>query len=93
MCRALPSPSSCRCSGMHPVGSLLVPRSRREGSRPSSSVQRTVGNHYLLRKHFAIDGTTALRISQTAREVAAKVLGESERKLPSRRNWLGASLK
>ncbi len=27
-------------------------------------------------KHFAIDGTTALRISQTARDVATKVLGE-----------------
>lgn len=27
-------------------------------------------------KYFAIDGTTALRISQTAREVATKVLGE-----------------
>ncbi len=26
-------------------------------------------------KHFAIDGTTALRISQTARDVATKVLG------------------
>ena len=27
-------------------------------------------------KHFTIDGTTALRISQTARDVATKVLGE-----------------
>ncbi|QGY01433.1 hypothetical protein MMSR116_05605 [Methylobacterium mesophilicum SR1.6/6] len=27
-------------------------------------------------KHFAIDGTTALRISQTARDVATKVLGQ-----------------
>jgi hypothetical protein len=27
-------------------------------------------------KHYAIDGTTALRISQTARDVATKVLGE-----------------
>ncbi len=27
-------------------------------------------------KHFSIDGTTALRISQTARDVATKVLGE-----------------
>jgi hypothetical protein len=27
-------------------------------------------------KHFAVDGTTALRISQTARDVATKVLGE-----------------
>ncbi|WP_342111510.1 hypothetical protein [Methylobacterium sp. SI9] len=26
-------------------------------------------------KHFAIDGTTALRVSQTARDVATKVLG------------------
>ena len=26
-------------------------------------------------KHYAIDGTTALRISQTARDVATKVLG------------------
>lgn len=26
-------------------------------------------------KHFAIDGTTALRISRTARDVATKVLG------------------
>jgi hypothetical protein len=26
-------------------------------------------------KHYAIDGTTALRISQTSRDVAAKVLG------------------
>ena len=27
-------------------------------------------------KHYAIDGTTALRISQTARDVATKVLGQ-----------------
>jgi hypothetical protein len=27
-------------------------------------------------KHYAIDGTTALRISQTARNVATKVLGK-----------------
>ncbi|MCJ2014764.1 hypothetical protein [Methylobacterium sp. J-076] len=27
-------------------------------------------------KHFTIDGTTALRISQTARDVASKILGE-----------------
>jgi type II secretory pathway pseudopilin PulG len=27
-------------------------------------------------KHFTIDGTTALRISQTTRDVATKVLGE-----------------
>jgi hypothetical protein len=27
-------------------------------------------------KHYAIDGTTALRISQTARDVATKVLGK-----------------
>lgn len=29
-------------------------------------------------KHYAIDGTTALRISQTAREVAIKVLGQEQ---------------
>jgi hypothetical protein len=29
-------------------------------------------------KHFAIDGTTALRISQTARDVATKVLGREQ---------------
>ncbi|TXM97804.1 hypothetical protein FV242_30575 [Methylobacterium sp. WL64] len=28
-------------------------------------------------KHYAIDGTTALRISQTARDVATKVLGQA----------------
>ncbi|MDP4023569.1 hypothetical protein Q8W71_13100 [Methylobacterium sp. NEAU 140] len=28
-------------------------------------------------KHYAIDGTTALRISQTTRDVAAKVLGRA----------------
>ena len=31
-------------------------------------------------KHFAIDGTTALRISQTARDVATKVLGAERAK-------------
>ncbi|MCJ2102810.1 hypothetical protein [Methylobacterium sp. E-046] len=29
-------------------------------------------------KHYAIDGTTALRISQTARDVATKVLGQEQ---------------
>ncbi len=29
-------------------------------------------------KHYAIDGTTALRISQTARDVATKVLGQEK---------------
>ncbi|MCJ2124766.1 hypothetical protein [Methylobacterium sp. J-077] len=29
-------------------------------------------------KHYAIDGTTALRISQTARDVATKVLGQAQ---------------
>lgn len=29
-------------------------------------------------KHYAIDGTTALRISQTARDVATKVLGQDQ---------------
>jgi hypothetical protein len=29
-------------------------------------------------KHFAIDATTALRISQTARDVATKVLGQEQ---------------
>jgi hypothetical protein len=29
-------------------------------------------------KHYAIDGTTALRISQTARDVATKVLGPEQ---------------
>ena len=29
-------------------------------------------------KHFTIDGTTALRISKTSRDVAAKVLGQDQ---------------
>ena len=29
-------------------------------------------------KHYAVDGTTALRISQTSRDVAEKVLGREQ---------------